>query len=144
MKVLEIGGKNYTFEFSIEASLYSECTEKVVELMSKMDGKDAKAVISGISNIPKVVITMAHAGLLEHHSEEIMSENDTKALIKQYLVEHKDDEKGNFYSLMEEMFACMGDDGFFKLIGLETMSEKTVKEMKKPQDHKKTAKATKN
>lgn len=143
MKVLEIGGKNYTFEFSIEASLYSECTEKVVELMSKMDEKDAKAVISGISNIPKVVITMAHAGLLEHHSEEIKSENDTKALIKQYLVEHKDDEKGNFYSLMEEMFACMGDDGFFKLIGLETMSEKTVKEMKKPQDHKgKATKAT--
>lgn len=144
MKVLEIGGKNYTFEFSIEASLYNECTEKVVELMSKMSGKDVKAVISGMSNVPKVAIAMAHAGLLEHHSEEIMSENDTKALIKQYLVEHKDDENGNFYSLMEIMFDCMGDDGFFKLIGLETMSEKAVKEMKKPQDHKKPAKATKN
>lgn len=144
MKVLEINGKKYTFEFSIEASLYGECTENVVDLMSKMDGRDAKSIISGMSNIPKVVITMAHAGLLEHHSDEIKNEKDTKALIKQYLVEHKDDECGNFYSLMEIMFECMGDDGFFKLIGLGAMAEKTTREAKKPQDHKKSEKVTEN
>lgn len=139
MKVLAIDGKNYTVEYSIEASLYNECTESVMNLMGSLDGKNAKETIRNLANIPQVTITMLHAGLLEHHGDEIKGESDTKALVKKYLVENKDNENGNFYSIMEQLIECMGDDGFFKLIGLEAMSEKATKEMKKPQDHKKKA-----
>lgn len=140
MKVLEINGRNYTVEFSIEASLYSECTAKVMDLMIAMGSKDPKEAISKMADIPQTTITMLHAGLLEHHSDEIKGENDTKELVKAYLVEHKNDEKGDFYSIMELLMECMGDDGFFKLIGLEAMSEKAIQEVKKPQA-KKTTKA---
>lgn len=136
MKVLEIGGKNYTVEYSIEASLYSDCTVKLMDLMGAMETKDPKEAIKKMANIPQVVITMLHAGLLEHHSDELETENDTKVLVKKYIVEHKEDGKGNFYSIMEDLMECMGDDGFFKIIGLEAMSEKAVNGAKKPQTKK--------
>lgn len=138
MKVLEIGGKSYTVEYSIEASLYSDCTVKIIDLMGAMETKDPKEAIKKMADIPKVVMTMLYAGLLEHHSDEFDDENDTKVLVKKYIAEHKEDGKGNFYSIMEELMECMGDDGFFKIIGLEAMSEKAVDRTKKTT--KKTAK----
>ena len=156
MKILTIGGRDYTFEFSIEASLYNECTEKITSLMvgvgqaKEGEGADnnekVENVISTISNVPVVAMTMFYAGLLEHHGVNgdgsIKSMKDAKALVRQYLVEHKDDDKGNFYSVMDEMIECMEDDGFFELTGMTRMlkngeEEATKKAPKVPQDHKK-------
>lgn len=147
MKTLKIGGKDYTFEFSIEASLHDECIEKVTSLMvnsAKAGEEDGvNKIINVVSNIPKTALSMFYAGLIEHHGvpgdRTIMNESDAKELIKQYFVEHKDDEQGNFYSVMELMIACMADDGFFKRIGLEQMmgANQTEKTPKTPQDHKK-------
>lgn len=148
MKVINIGGKDYTFEFTIEASLYNECTEKVVSLMSSMeDAKDKEStekLINSMSNIPQTTLTMFYAGLLEHHGEEgdktITSKKDAKKLIKQYFSEHKDDETGNFYGVMEIMVEVMEDDDFFSQIGLNQLAEgQTKKQTKTPQDHKKKA-----
>lgn len=158
MKILNIGGSDYTFEFSIEASLYNECTEKVTSLMvgigAAQNGDDIREMISSISNVPQVAMTLFYAGLLEHHGVagdgSIKSMADAKSLAKKYLSEHKDDEKGNFYALMNEMMECMGDDGFFELTGLSQMmkgeEEAEVKRAPKtPQDHKKKSTvATKN
>ena len=157
MKVLNIGGNDYTFEFTIEASLYSECTEKVTGLMvgagfSQEENEDTKEQVKGMlstmSDIPTVAMTMFYAGLLEHHSDTVKSLKDAKALVKQYLSEHKDDDKGNFYAIMQEMMECMADDDFFKLIGLDKMFQPTdeKKVVKIPQDHKKktTTKAIEN
>lgn len=146
MKVINIGGKDYTFEFTIEASLYNECTEKVVSLMSSMeDAKDkesTKELISSMSNIPQTALTMFYAGLLEHHGEDgdgsVMDKKDAKALIKKYFAEHKDDETGNFYGVMSLMIDIMEDDDFFSQIGLNQLAEgQTKKQPKTPQDHKK-------
>ena len=50
MKIIKIGNKDYTFEFTIEASLYNDCTEKTTNLMlSAMEAsekEDVKAIIS--------------------------------------------------------------------------------------------------
>lgn len=148
MKVINIGGKDYTFEFTIEASLYNECTEKVVSLMSSMeDAKDKEStekLINSMSNIPQTALTMFYAGLLEHHGEDgdgtITSKKDAKKLIKQYFSERKDDETGNFYGVMELMVEVMEDDDFFSQIGLNQLAEgQTKKQPKAPQDHKKKA-----
>lgn len=158
MKVLNINCKEYTFEFSIEASLYNECTEQVTNLMvgigAAQSEADIKNMISTISNVPKVAMTLFYAGLLEHHGangdKSVMSMADAKELAKTYLGEHKADGQGNFYAIMNEMIACMGDDGFFELTGLSQMLKdeeepETVKAPKVPQDHKKKAVAvTKN
>lgn len=155
MKVLNIGGVDYTFEFTIEASLYSECTEKVTGLMANAGMAQAeegnameqvKGMLSTMADIPTVAMTMFYAGLMEHHSDTVRSLKDAKVLVKKYLAEHKDDDKGNFYAIMQDMMECMADDDFFKLIGLDKMFQTESKKVTKmPQDHKKkTTKVTEN
>lgn len=162
MKVITIGGINYTFEFSIEASLYSECTEKVTGLMvgagtahnkdsnkseEENEKNNIKSMLATMSDIPTVAMTMFYAGLMEHHGTlgdgRVKSIKDAKTLVKTYLAEHKEDDKGNFYAIMQEMMECMADDDFFKLIGLDKMFQQTEEDEKKvakmPQDHKKKA-----
>ena len=144
MRVLKIGKEEYTFKFDIEASLYSECTEKVTSIMFAMageEGKDAKkAFLSSLSDIPQVALHMFHAGLLENHNVTL---SDSKELLKQYIKEHKEDETGSFYGVMNMLLEDMDADGFFSLIGLDKMLQKVadqvekVKAPKVPQDHKK-------
>lgn len=141
MKTLKIGNKEYTIEFSIEASLYKDCTEKVTNLMTGVavaeNKADIKALISTMTDVPQTTLHMLHAGLLEHQEDWTMA--DTKALIKQYFLERKGQEDGNYYSLMELLLEDMGNDGFFELIGLDKMfqTEEKKKAPKTPQDHKK-------
>ena len=146
MKVLNIGGKDYTFEFTMEASLYNECTEKVTNLLMSISeaGKkeDVKAMIMSMSDIPQTTLTMFYAGLLEHHGAEgdqsVPDKKAAKELIKKYFEEHKEDETGNFYGVMGLMIEVMTDDDFFKQLGLEQMvkNAQTEKKPKAPQDHK--------
>lgn len=142
---LGIGNKEYHIEFTVEASLHNECTQKVTDLMLELTvagNKSIKDTIKSMTNIPQTTLTMFYAGLLEHHGEEgdktVMSESDAKALVKQYLKENKDNEKGNFYAIMEMLIAQMGEDGFFKQIGLEQMikSIQAKNQTKTPTDHK--------
>lgn len=89
---------------------------------------------------------MFHAGLLENHNVTL---SDSKRLIAQYIREHKEDETGSFYGVMEMLMEDMGNDGFFELIGLDSMfakAENQIKEenaKKTPQDHKKKQTKTK-
>lgn len=152
MKTISIDGKEYTLEFTIEAALYNECTEKVVNLMSSMneakDNESTKELITSMSDIPQTTLTMFYAGLLEHHGEDgdgtVLNKKDAKRLIKKYFEEHKEDETGNFYGVMEILIDVMDDDDFFNQIGLNQLAGETEKHPKTPQDHKRkqTVKAT--
>lgn len=140
MRTLTIGNVDYTIEFSIEASLHKDCTEKVTSLMASVSEatskEDIKGMISSMADIPQTTLHMFHAGLLEHQNNWDMSK--TKAVIKQYLKERKGQEDGNYYSLMEFLIEDMANDGFFEMIGLDKMFQtEQKKEPKKPQDHKK-------
>ena len=152
MKIININGIDYKFEFTIEASLHNECTEKVVNLMADVaegmeKGKALKEIITTISDIPKTALTIFYAGLLEHHGPECISANpihsikDAKKLLKEYFAEHAEDGTGNFYDVLQVMMEVMAEDGFFKQIGLEQMMNDPAekKPPKKPQDHKKKA-----
>lgn len=140
MRNIEINGRDYIIEYSIEASLYKECTEKITNLMTGLavaDNKsDIKELISNIADIPQATLHMFHAGLLEHHELELV---ESKKLLAQYLKENKGSENGNFYSLMGVLIEEMGNDGFFEMIGLDKMFQTTPKKKtpKAPQDHKK-------
>lgn len=157
-KVLNINNKEYKLEYSIEASLYGECTEKVVGIMSKLAGvqeggeEAVQNLIKSIADIPQTTIVMFYAGLLEHHGESgdntVMSIADAKALIKDYI---KSTEDGNFYDVLTMCINQMAEDGFFELIGLTKMFQAEEKKAtKKPTDHQKkqtkvtSIKATKN
>lgn len=149
MKTIKIGNREYKFEFTIEASLFNECTEKLTTFIANIGEAQNKAeikqIISSISDIPQTALTMFYAGLLEHHGEDgdrsVLNKKDAKRLIKEYFAENKDTGNDDFYSLMTLMIECMGDDGFFKRVGLEKMfadGEATLK--KDPQNEKATKK----
>lgn len=145
-KVLNIGGRDYRLEYTIEASLYADCVTSIMGLLSELNDsreqKDTKRLFSGIANVPQTAITIFYAGLLEHHGEvgdmSVMSPQEAKRLVSQYLREHKEDESGNFYGLLNMCIEQMGEDGFFKLIGMDAMVDASQKKLpKKPRDHQK-------
>lgn len=162
-KVLEIGGKDYKLEYSMEASLYGDCTDEVLHFIEKtaevsveidpdtpaeqlegiMRDKMAK-YIHNISNLPQRVLTLFYAGLIEHHGNHsggdrtVCGKDDAKRLLAQYLREHRGDEYGDFFSMMNMIIEQMGEDGFFDLIGLDKAFRiPDAKQQKQPQDHKK-------
>ena len=136
MKRITIGGKEYTFKFSVEASLYDDCTKAILDsfvtggrIEQSTKDRDIESTIQGLissmANIPQKAITMFYAGLLEYHSDEIRSIKDARTLVKDYLEENRDPETEEFkltlYDILNEMMEIMADDNFFELIGLEKM-----------------------
>lgn len=146
MKRITIGGKEYTFKFSVAASLYNECTETLLnslatggKIEASAKARDIESTIEGIvstmANIPNKAITLFYAGLLEYHSDEIKSMKDATRLIGTYLDENKDEEgnwKKSFSDVFAEMTEIMGDDNFFGLIGLDKMMAQMTESENKP------------
>lgn len=143
-KIININKKEYKLEYSLEASLYPESTEKLLEFISldaENDKNKIKSIIKGMSNVPQTTLHMFYAGLLEHHGTgsdgdgTVTSIEDAKALLKQYISENKT----SFYAVMEMIIEQMGEDGFLDLIGLNDMIQTEEEEPKKapkvPQDH---------
>lgn len=134
-KILTINGEDYYLQYSIEASLYADCVSKLAELFEKLssgkDTNDIKAIISGFSNIPQTALTVFYAGLMEAHGTHkngdgrVPDIQTAKDLLATYIREHTDDNTGNFYGVLEMCVAQMGEDGFFKLIGMENIMEQT-------------------
>lgn len=143
-KVLNIGSQEYKLEYTIEASLCEECTEKLIYFLGNTIGSTQvltdemtdeekekatttiiKNSISGISNLPQTALSIFYAGLLEHHGPSgdntIRSKQDAKELVKTYFREHEEDGTDNFYDLLMICLEQMGEDGFFKRTGLEKM-----------------------
>lgn len=153
MKRIVIDGKEYTIEYSIEATLYDECTEKMMDLMlnagiaqaeASQDNIEAKervtvmanAFKNNIKDIPQRTLTLFYAGLLEHHKEEIRSKEDAKTLLVTYI---KENNGKSLYDILNDLIAEMGKDHFFEMIGVDKVTEELNNAMKpkKPQDHKK-------
>lgn len=143
-KRLQIGDREYKLEYTIEASLYNECIQKMLDFFgntfaitneeeltkgmtneekTKMRVKLLQDSLSGMINLPSTAMTVFYAGLLEYHGESgdntVQSMEDAKALIKQYFKEHENDGTDNFYDLLNVCMEQMGEDGFFKRTGIE-------------------------
>lgn len=139
-KMITANGKDYKIEFSIEASLYKDCADSVLNTISAAEGGDVKNQINAVSCMPLTVLNMFHAGLLEHHGIDgdgaVTSIVDSKNILKSYMKENNLD----FDTVSNMLFDQMVEDGFFKLIGLDFEVETKPKEVKKPQDHKRKQK----
>lgn len=134
MKRITINNKEYTLEYSIEASLYDECTISVMDVFVKAGMSEAYAkngdaqaamdeVLASMAGLPNRVVTLFYAGLLEHHGEEgdgsVTSRSAAKALLKKYL----ETEKKSYVDVNTELMQVIVDDNFFDLIGLNQMLE---------------------
>lgn len=154
MKRITIGDKEYTFKFSVQASLYNECTESILDSFAmggrakaSADENDLEAmykdIISTMANIPHKASILFYAGLLEHHGKRgdgsIKSLADAEDLLTDYLEENQDEE-GNwnksFSDVLSEMMEIMFDDNFFALIGLDKMVSQKAERPKKQRKSK--------
>lgn len=150
-KALTIGEKEYHLEYSIEASLYSDCVASITEMIANAaiaeKDQDLKMLLEGMSNVPQTALTIFYAGLMEAHGThpngdgQVPDIQTAKGLIATFMREHKEDEYGNFYGVMQMCIEQMGEDGFFDLVGLNAMTENAPKRKprKTPQDHKKAS-----
>jgi len=150
MKTLKIGGENYTLEYSFEAAECKDVVQGIFEMLSfapiaKRTGgaeSEMSAMVGGTSEmvalIPVLCRNAFYAGLLENNP---VSEDEAKTLMKAYMKEND----LTYPQLMEEISACMEEDGFLKLSGVQqrveemyqTEEEETEELPKTPQDHKK-------
>lgn len=142
-KTITIDNKDYKLEYTVEASLYSDCASNVMELMAKLEGGEDKIAekVRGLGDIPQTALTLFYAGLLEHHVSgddadgSIESKADAKRLAVAWLKAN-----GSWYDLLSMCIDKMVEDGFFELIGLDNLFQETKEEKnlpKVPQDHKK-------
>ena len=143
MKRITIDKKEYIIEFSIEATLYNECTEKIMDMITTVGvtqatlesddvsnddktDKAIKAVISNTADIPQRALTLFYAGLLEHHGADngdgsVRSKNDAKRLLTTYL---RENEGKSLYDVMNEMTEEIINDHFFEMIGVDKVMNK--------------------
>lgn len=130
-KVLEIGEKEYRLEYTVEASLYADCVTAIagfmVDIETAQEQEDVKKILSSMANIPQTALTIFYAGLMEAHGTHKNGDGSVpdiqtaKALIGQYMREHKNNETGNFYGILQMCVEQMQEDGFFEMIGLTTL-----------------------
>lgn len=132
-----VGGKEYKIEYSIEASLYKDFTEKMIDIIDKFSEQkelvDKKKFIETVLDIPSTTITMLYAGLLENYEDITVKE--VKGIVKEYLKEPSETQR-DFFTLMSMLIEEMASEGFFGLIGLGNVTVQKTKEPKVPQDHK--------
>lgn len=134
MKKITVNKKEYTLTFSIEASLYNECTISVMDMFMKggmiegsAENNDVNDVMENlmvtIADIPRKALTLFYASLLEFHGIEgdksIKSIHDAKMLLADYITENKK----SFRDVFGEMMNLMADDSFFDLIGLNQITK---------------------
>lgn len=162
MKIIKIGDKEYTLEFTFEAADKKSLVQSMFNVMSGAyiirnganQGGMAVSLFDGVAemvaDVPHICRVAFHAALLEHNP---VSEDRAKELMKQYMKENK----LSFAKLYEELKAEMENDGFFDLSGITEMiremnrsaegqetENQTVpeKQPKQPQDHKKPGTST--
>ena len=148
-KIININGEEYKLEFSVEASLYGECIDRIATLMMMVStaesDNDMKSLLAGISDLPRTTLQCFYAGLMEHHNLEsgdgrVKNLQDAKRLAVA-LIKGEDTGVDNWYDLLMICADQMREDGFFDLVGL---GEPEKKPKIVPQDHKRKTKASGN
>lgn len=144
-KTITIGGEDYKLEYTIEASLYRDGIEKIVDYIVEMSSaENLEDAVRSFADTANTAITIFYAGLLEHHGPDgvdsdgrICTFKDAKRLISTYIKENDAD----FFDVIRICTDQMGADGFFKLIGVDKFfTPEKKKPVKIPQDHKAKAK----
>ena len=135
---IRIGDKEYKLEYTFEAALHGDCVGKVMSLFGGMaeaqKGDNQKEMMKEIAAMPRTVVSMFYAGLLEHNPVD--SEESAKELLKQYFKENPDGENASFYGMAMSIIGQMEEDGFFRQIGLSGETQQTAAN---PQDHRRKA-----
>lgn len=150
-KILTIDGKDYKLEYTIEAALYKDCIDCLINFLGASFGvQGEKEITKGMAEedklkvrkelinnlretvfgLPEISLTIFYAGLLEYHGEDgdksVLSKDDAKKLVKQLFSENEEDGISDFAALLSVCMEQMGEDGFFKKTGLQRIMEQST------------------
>lgn len=153
-KVLNIDGKDYRLEYTIEAALYKDGIDRLVDFLSGSFGLETEAEISKgmtvkgkmelrqqlvknlkseIENLPNTALILFYAGLLEYHGPDgdrsVLTQKDAKKLAK-FLFQDENSGISDFAELLTVCMNQMAEDGFFKTTGLERIGVQNAEETK--------------
>lgn len=145
-KILTVNGKDYKLEYTIEAALYKDGVDRLIDFIGGLGGAQSESDItkdldpesktkiriqivnnlkSEITNLPNTALKLFYMGLLQHHGEDgdgtVPDIKSAKKLMTQYFAEQDSVENGvnDFAALLSVCMNQMGEDGFFKRTGLE-------------------------
>ena len=166
MRRLTINGKEYTVEFSIEASLYSECTEAAMNLImgygeaqgdiesargevteEEMNEEQMNAYANDVqdkfrSAIKKFLCSYANVpstAMTLFYAGLLEHHNLSMDEAKRLIALYIDENGVSFLDVLNLMLECMGEDHFFELTGLaKVLNTATGENTKKPSRRKKT------
>lgn len=117
---LTIGGKKYTFVYSVAATLDDDLLETVTSMVKVASGEDADMAMAG--KLPVLTKTLFYGGLLQMHGEfgdgSIKSRKDADKLLFQYMTENDGKKEATLINLFNALYEQMGDDNFLSRIGM--------------------------
>ena len=117
---LTIGGKKYTFVYSVAATLDDDLLETVTSMVKVASGEDADMAMAG--KLPVLTKTLFYGGLLQMHGEfgdgSIKSRKDADRLLFQYMTENDGKKEATLINLFNALYEQMGDDNFLSRIGM--------------------------
>ena len=151
-KILTIDGKDYKLEYNVEAALYKNGIDRLIEFLGGTFGaQEGKEIVNGLpekekvetmqklilnlknemTNLPNTALELFYMGLLEHHGPDgdgsILTMKDAKHLVSKLFAEQPEDGICDFATLLSMCTDQMGEDGFFKRTGLEKiLAQSTV------------------
>jgi len=131
---ITINNKVYNIEYGVEATLCSECIEKVIDLMTNVanGGQDA---IKGISNLGDTVVAMLYAGLMKYHGIKRSGDKSVPfiGIAEDLLLDYMESSNKNLYDILTMLSDQMAKDGFFDRVGLADMIQSMITTQKESQ-----------
>ena len=136
MTEIRVAGKTYTIKFSYRAARYKNCADTVMSLLVRVgeaeEKEDLQALVGEVTDIPLKATELFYAGLLQMHGNHPKGDGSVpdietaEELLDEYLEENRD-QKLSYSTVLTSLIECMGNDGFFDLIGLNEMLEEATK-----------------
>lgn len=131
---LTIGGKKYTFVYSVAATLDDDLLETVTNMVKVTQEEDGDPSLAIMGKLPVLTRTLFYGGLLQMHGEfgdgSVKSRKDADRLLFQYMTENDGKKEASLMNIFNALYNQMGDDNFLSRIGM-------INEEKKPDKAKK-------
>lgn len=131
---LTIGGKKYTFIYSVAATLDDDLLETVTNMVKVTQEENGDPSLAIMGKLPVLTRTLFYGGLLQMHGEfgdgSVKSRKDADRLLFQYMTENEGKKEASLINIFNALYNQMGDDNFLSRIGM-------INEEKKPDKAKK-------
>lgn len=131
---LTIGGKKYTFIYSVAATLDDDLLETVTNMVKVTQEENGDPSLAIMGKLPVLTRTLFYGGLLQLHGEfgdgSVKSRKDADRLLFQYMTENEGKKEASLINIFNALYNQMGDDNFLSRIGM-------INEEKKPDKAKK-------